>query len=158
MLVMQRTQLMNALRGHFSEIGIVVPTGPRQVHGLVDGLMTDDGLPQAMQAALKPLVSALYNVTQEIAGLERAIAQAQKADETARPLAEVPGIGTLTAMVLSASITAPQHFHNGREFAAYLGLVPMQYTTGGKPRLGRIYPRWATGISAGFSWWAPSRR
>jgi transposase len=139
MLVAQRTRLINALRGHFSEFGIVAPVGPKQAYGLIDRLMKDDAaLPQAMKAALRPLVSVLCNVTQEIAALERAIAQAHKADATAKRLAEVPGIGTLTSMVLSASVTAPQAFRNGREFAAYLGLVPMQHTTGGKPRLGRI--------------------
>jgi transposase len=139
MLVAQRTRLINALRGHFSEFGIVAPAGPKQAYELIGRLMKDDAaLPKAMKAALRPLVSVLSNVSEEIAALERAIARAHKADATAKRLAEVPGIGTLTSMVLSASITAPQHFRNGREFAAYLGLVPMQYTTGGKPRLGRI--------------------
>lgn len=138
LLVMQRTQLMNALRGHFAELGIVVPRGPKEVYDLVERLKDDRDLPEAMKLALRPLVAALYTVTDEIAGLGKAIAAAHKTSETAKRLAEVPGIGTLTAMVLSATVTAPQHFKNGREFAAYLGLVPLQHTTGGKPRLGRI--------------------
>ena len=102
-------------------------------------IMKDDaGLHPAMKVALRPLVSVLDNLNEEIAALEKLILQAHRSDATAKRLAEVPGIGVLTAMVLSASITAPQQFSGGREFAAYLGLVPMQYTTGGKPRLGRI--------------------
>ena len=139
MLVADRTQKLNALRGHFSEFGIVAPTGPKEVYGLAGMILKDDaGLHPAMKAALRPLVSVLNNLNEEIAALEKLILQAHRADETAKRLAEVPGIGTLTSMVLSASVTTPQAFRNGREFAAYLGLVPMQYTTGGKPRLGRI--------------------
>ena len=142
LLIGQRTQLINALRGHFGEIGIVVPLGAKEAHGLVDLLMKDEAgeqrLPASMRTALKALVSALSNVSAEITGLDRAILMAHRGDETAKRLAEIPGIGTLTSMVLSASITSPQDFRNGREFAAYLGLVPMQFTTGGKPRLGHI--------------------
>jgi transposase len=139
LLVSQRTRMINAPRGHFSEAGIVVPLGAKEAYGLVGRLAEDDGaLPEAMKRALKPLASALVAVSREIAGLERAILEAHRADATAKRLAEVPGIGTLTSMVLSASVTEPQAFKGGREFAAYLGLVPMQYTTGGKPRLGRI--------------------
>ena len=147
LLVMQRTQLINALRGHFSEIGIVVPQGPRQVHGLIDLVMREDaGLAPAMREAMKALVSALSNVSDEIAALERRIVASRRGDEKAKHLAAVPGIGSLTAMVLSAAIPDFKAFRDGREFAAYLGLVPRQYTTGGKPRLGSIYPRWATAI------------
>ena len=142
LLIAQRTRLINALRGHFGEIGIVVPQGAKEAYGLVDLLMKDEAgerrLPEAMRTALKALVSALSNVSAEIAGLDRAILMAHRGDETARRLAEIPGIGTLTSMVLSASITCPQGFRNGRAFAACLGLVPMQFTTGGKPRLGHI--------------------
>jgi len=136
LLVMQRTQLINALRGHFGEIGIVVPKGPREVHGLIELVRRDEGqLPPAMKEAMKALISALANVTAEIGQLERQIIAAHKSDERAKRLAQVPGIGTLTALVLSATIPA---FKDGREFAAYLGLVPKQYTTGGKPKLGPI--------------------
>jgi transposase len=139
LLVMQRTQLMNALRGHFGEIGIVVPKGPREVHGLIDLVMTDEGqLPPAMKEAMKALISALSNVSEEIASLERRIVETRKSDERAKRLAQVPGIGTLTAMVLSAAIPDFHAFKDGREFAAYLGLIPKQYTTGGKPRLGAV--------------------
>jgi transposase len=139
LLVMQRTQLMNALRGHFGEIGLVVPRGPREVRELVGLVVTDDGrLAPAMKDAMKALVSALMNVSEEIASLERRIVATRKGDERAKRLAEVPGIGTLTAMVLATAIPDFHGFKDGREFAAYLGLVPRQYTAGGKPRPGAI--------------------
>jgi transposase len=139
LLVMQRTQLMNALRGHFGEIGVVVPKGPREVRELVGLVMTDEGqLAPAMKDAMKALVSALSNVSEEIVSLDRQIVETRRSDERAKRLAQVPGIGTLTAMVLAAAIPDFQAFRDGREFAAYLGLVPKQYTTGGKPRLGAV--------------------
>ena len=90
-----------------------------------------------MKAALRPLVANLFSLKRYRA-LEKPIRQAHRADADSQRLAKVPGIGVLTALVLSASVTAPDAFKGGREFAAYLGLVPMQYTTGGKPRLGHI--------------------
>lgn len=139
LLVMQRTQLINALRGHFAELGIVVPQGPSKAYELIDLVIKDDaGLPPAMRAAMKAIVSALSNVSEEIASLERRILASRRDDERARRLAEVPGIGSLTAMVLSATVPDFHVFKDGREFSAYLGLVPRQYTTGGKPRLGAI--------------------
>ena len=138
-MVADRTRRLNALRGHFSEFGIVAPAGPQNVHALVAMTLNDDpGLHPAMKAALRPVVSNLNNLNEEIAALEKLILQSHKGDETARRLAGVPGIGVLTALVLSSSITAPQAFKGGREFAAYLGLVPMQSSTGGKTRLGHI--------------------
>jgi transposase len=139
LLVAQRTQLMNALRGHFGETGIVVPQGPREVHGLIELVIKDEGqLAPAMKNAMQALISALSNVTEEIAELERSILQTRKSCEKAKRLAEVPGIGTLTAMVIPAAIPDFRAFRNGREFAAYLGLVPRQSSTGGKPKLGPI--------------------
>jgi transposase len=141
LLICQRTQLLNALRGHFGEIGIVVPRGPHEVQALIERVMNEEKaqeLPCAMRAALRPVVSMLFALNDEILALDKAIRQVHRADETSLKLAEVPGIGCLIAMVLSASITQPHYFASGREFAAYLGLVPKQHSTGGKARLGAI--------------------
>lgn len=141
LLIRQRTQLLNALRGHFGEIGIVVPKGPHEAHALVERVMNEEKaqeLPCAMRAALRPVVSMLFAVNDEISTLDKAIRQVHRADETSQKLAEVPGIGPLIAMVLSASIAQPNYFASSREFAAYLGLVPKQHSTGGKARLGSI--------------------
>lgn len=141
LLIGQRTQLLNALRGHFGEIGIVVPKGPHEVKALIDKVMIAEkaqALPEAMRAALRPLVAALFTLNEEIAGLDKEILKLHRANETSRRLATVPGIGTLIATVLSATVTDPASFSGGREFAAWLGLVPRQHSTGGKPRLGHI--------------------
>ncbi len=141
LLIRQRTQLSNALRGHFGEIGIVVPRGAHEVHALVERVMNEEKaqeLPCAMRAALRPVVSMLFTLNEEISSLDRAIRQVHRADDTSLKLAEVPGIGPLIAMVLSASVGRPTYFSSGREFAAYLGLVPRQHSTGGKTRLEAI--------------------
>jgi transposase len=141
LLIGQRTQLLNALRGHFCEIGIVVPKGPHEVRALVDRVMdaekTDD-LPGAMRAALRPLVSALFSLNGEMAVLDKAILKQHRESETSQRLATIPGIGTLTATVLVATVSEPKTFSGGREFAAWIGLVPRQHSTGGKARLGHI--------------------
>jgi transposase len=141
LLIGQRTQLLNALRGHFGEIGIVVPKGAHEVPALVERVMNEEKaeeLPWAMRAALRPVVSMLFGLNSEISALDKAIRKVHRGNETSLKLAEVPGIGCLIAMVLSASVAQPNYFASGREFAAYLGLVPKQHSTGGKARLGAI--------------------
>jgi transposase len=141
LLIGQRTQLLNALRGHFGEIGIVVPKGPHEVRTLVDRVMIEEqaqALPEAMRGALRALVAALFTLNGGIAHLDKEILKVHRANETSRRLATVPGIGTLIATVLSATVTDPTSFGGGREFAAWIGLVPRQHSTGGKARLGHI--------------------
>ncbi len=141
LLIGQRTQLLNALRGHFGEIGVVVPKGPHEVRSLVDHVMHEDkarALPEAMGAALRPLVAALFALNDEIAVLDKAILKLHRADPVSQRLATVPGIGTLIATVLAATVDDAAAFKGGREFAAWLGLVPRQHSTGGKARLGKI--------------------
>jgi transposase len=146
LLVSQRTRLMNALRGHFGEVGLVVPKGPREVAAIVAMVMDEklgdekpgNELPGLMRAALRPLVLALFTLNEQIAALGKAILGAHRASEVSRRLATVPGIGTLSAAVLTATVPDPSVFSGGREFAAWIGLVPRQDSTGGKPKLGRI--------------------
>jgi transposase len=141
LLMGQRTQLINALRGHFGEIGIVAPKGAHEVKGLVDLVMgqeTDQTLPDAMRQALKALVATLAGLEDEIKVLNTAILKQHKTSEVSQRLATVPGIGTLTATLLVATVSEPAQFSGGREFAAWIGLVPRQHSTGGKARLGRI--------------------
>lgn len=141
LLIGQRTQLLNALRGHFGEIGTVVAKGAHEVKGLIDHVMIEDkaqALPEAMRAALRPLVATLFALNDGIAHLDRAILRQHKASEMGQRLATVPGIGTLTATVLAATVDDAASFKGGREFAAWIGLVPKQHSTGGKARLGPI--------------------
>ena len=141
LLIGQRTQLLNALRGHFGEIGVAVPRGAHEVTALVAMVMDAEktqSLPDAMRTALRPLVSALFTLAGEIAGLDKAILKVHRESAVSQRLATVPGIGTLTATVLSATVGDPASFGGGREFAAWIGLVPRQHSTGGKARLGHI--------------------
>ena len=141
LLMGQRTALINALRGHFGEIGIVVPQGAHEVKGLVAMVMQDDRqmrLPPLMRHALKALVSSLGNLEDEIEVLNVAIAKQHKTNERSQNLATIPGIGALTATLLAATVSDAKQFAGGREFAAWIGLVPRQHSTGGKAKLGRI--------------------
>jgi len=128
------------LRGHFAEFGIVVAQGPQHVGALVQRVMEeqDASLPHPMRTAFASVVAALLNLGGEIGKLDKAILASHRRDQTSVNLATIPGIGPLIASCLSASVPDARRFACGREFAAYLGLVPKQNSTGGKPRLGRI--------------------
>jgi transposase len=138
LLTGQRTALINALRGHFGEIGIVVAQGAHEVKPLVARVLKDEDLPPLMVQALRPLVASLLALEDEIKSLNVAILKQHRTNETSMRLATVPGIGTLTATVLTATVSDPKLFAGGREFAAWIGLVPRQHSTGGKARLGKI--------------------
>jgi len=137
LLVRQRTQLINALRGHMGEFGLVVPQGAARVTELVAAVADPDTLvPKAARPALQVLVSALEWLEAEIKGLEAEIVRRAREDETACRLMTIPGVGPLIATALVALAPPPQTFRRGRDFAAWLGLTPRQHSTGGKQRLG----------------------
>ncbi len=137
LLVRQRTQLINALRGHMGEFGLVVPQGAARVKELVALVADPDTeVPTAARSALQTLVSALERLEAEIQGLEAEIVRRAKEDATARRLMTVPGVGPLIATALVALAPPPETFRRGRDFAAWLGLTPRQHSTGGKQRLG----------------------
>lgn len=138
LLISQRTALINALRGHFAELGIVAPQGARNVLQLIAILDDEQHSPQAVRVALVPLAAALAELEAQIAKLDTAILAAHRNNYISIRLATVPGIGPVIATCLSASVPDPKLFEGGREFAAWLGLVPRQHSTGGKPRLGSI--------------------
>jgi transposase len=141
LLTAQRTQLINALRGHCAEIGIVVPKGAHEAKALVQPVMQEDdgqSLPPLMVAALQPLVMVLLSIEEQTKALNTAILKVHRASETSMRLATIPGIGTLTAAVLTATVSDARAFSGGREFAAWIGLVPRQHSTGGKASLGKL--------------------
>ena len=137
LLVRQRTQLINALRGHMGEFGLVGPQGVARAKELVALVADPDTLvPGAARPALQVLVSALERLDAEIRGLEAEIARRAKDDAVARRLMTIPGVGPLIATALVALAPPPETFRRGRDFAAWLGLTPRQHSTGGKQRLG----------------------
>jgi transposase len=139
MLVSQRTQLLNGLRGHLSEIGMIAAQGPRYARELAERIEAgDETIPLPVCEALAPLVVQLRNLDEAIARLDRTIAKMAHKDETARRLMTIPGIGPITASAMVASVQDASGFSGPREFAAFLGLTPRQNSSGGKQRLGRI--------------------
>jgi transposase len=137
LLVRQRTQLINALRGHLGEFGLVVPQGASQAARLIAMVADPEApLPEAARSALRALVSALEGLEVEIRFLEAEITRRAKGDEVARRLMTIPGVGPLIATALVALAPPPHTFRRGRDFAAWLGLTPRQHSTGGKQRLG----------------------
>ena len=139
LLVRQRTQVINALRGHLAEFGVVAPKGPVHVRRLALAIAD----PQTrLPAKVRELGGLLL---EQIAGLDRKIAEQEKElraaareDEEAVRAMTVPGVGPVTAMALQAMAPPLASFRRGRDFSAWLGLVPRQHTTGGKPRLGKV--------------------
>lgn len=140
LLVSQRTALICALRSHMAEPGIVTPVGPRHVAPLLDILAdeTDERLPAPARRALRPLARRMKMLRLEIERLDQQLIQWHRSNAVSQRLATIPGIGPITASALAATIADPAMFRSGREFAAFLGLVPRQSSSGGKERLGRI--------------------
>ena len=139
LLVRQRTQTINALRGHLAEYGVVAPQGRARIGQLAEVLEDGDcGLPEAVVELGSLLLGRIDELDEKIDGLDRKIrTSARENEETAR-LMTIPGVGPVTALALQAFAPPMESFRRGRDFSAWLGLVPRQHTTGGKPRLGRI--------------------
>lgn len=140
LLMTQRTMLGNALRAHFGEFGITVPQGDAGLGKLVVQALDaeDRSLPQAARDALAMLAAQWRETDVKIAALDRKILAGHRADAASVRVATIPGIGPLTASALVAAIGDPARFKTGRHFAAWLGLVPKQNSSGGKDRLGGI--------------------
>jgi transposase len=139
LLVTQRTQLLNALRGHLAEIGIIAAQGPNNARALAAQILDgDETIPICVREALIPLVHQLHALDHAIAGSDRTIKVMASADETARRLMSIPGIGPISASALAASVQDISSFTGPREFSAFLGLTPRQNSSGGKERLGHI--------------------
>lgn len=139
LLVQQRTQTINALRGHLAEYGLVVSKGPSHIAKLIAQVEDpQSSLPQAARLALSVLVETLRSLEHSIKRLDVEIARRAREDGTARRLATIPGIGPITATALVALSPAAASFKRGRDFAAWLGLTPLQRSTGGKQKLGAI--------------------
>lgn len=135
LLVRQRTMLINALRGHLGEFGVVTPQGSAGVQAALRLIILErDGLPELAQAALRGLAGQLEVLGREIEALERRILNWHRTDETSRRLATIPGIGPITASAMAASAPDPSLFRSGRQFAAWLGLTPRAHSSGGKER------------------------
>lgn len=136
LLVRQRTQVANALRGHAAEFGVVAAKGIGRIEALMAAVDVAE-LPPLAKEALALLAARLEQLDAELGALDRRLAALHAATPLSRLLAAVPGIGPLTALTLALGVT-PERFANGRHFAAWLGLTPKLHATAGRPRLGGI--------------------
>lgn len=138
-LVCQRTRILNSLRGHLAEVGVIAAQGPRNARALANLLREGDpSIPDAVVHALRPLVTQLDHLEEEITRSDAEISRQANADTVSRRLMSIPGIGPITASAIAGSVGDPSAFTGPRQFAAFLGLVPRQNSSGGKTRLGRI--------------------
>jgi transposase len=138
LLVRQRTQLINALRGHMTEFGMVVAQGPFHVGRLI-AIVEDpvSNLREPARIVLGVIIAELRALNDRVSVLDAEIMRRAKEDPVARRLMTIPGIGAITATALVALAPSAATFRRGRDFAAWLGLTPVQHSSGGKERLGR---------------------
>ena len=140
LLVQQTLQTNNALRAHLAEFGWVFPqgnVGMTQAIAVVHDANNTD-LPSVAQQAMFSLVEQIKTLKQEVIKLDKQMAAWHKAQADSQRLATIPGVGVITSSAIIAAIGTGKQFKSGREFAAWVGLVPRQNSSGGKERLGRI--------------------
>ena len=140
LVVRQRTQTINMLRGQLAEFGIVLPQGvghaTRFAKRVLDG--DDLDLPDVVEKVITELCEQLLFLNGKIAGYSREMMQVARQEDRVTLLQTIPGIGPITASAIVATVGSGRQFNNGREFAAWLGLTPLNRSSGGKERLGRI--------------------
>jgi transposase len=137
LLVRQRTQTINALRGHLTEYGWVVAKGPAHVGELIEYIQNPKSdLPQEARSSLCVLIVSLEELDEKIALLDSEIARRAREDQVVQRLMTIPGIGPITATAIAALAPPVGTFKKGRDFAAWAGLTPLQRSTGGKQKLG----------------------
>src|SRR5215208_4185367 len=143
LLMRQQTSLINAIRSHLAEFGIVAPVGRNGVVHLL-GIVADSNdkrLPEVARACVAALGAQLRVLKVQILEFDRMITTWHRSSEASKRLDQVPGLGPLLATALVASVAEPKAFRSGRDFSAWIGLVPKQNSSGGKERLGNISKR-----------------
>ena len=138
--IRERTALINQLRGLLSEFGLIMPKGRHQAQQQIPRLLEDaeNGLPWLVRDLLSDEYQRLLQLNDQLKSYDKKIEQLATQNEAMKRMMTLPGIGAITATALIASIGDIKNFKSGRELSAWLGLVPRQYSTGGKPKLGRI--------------------
>jgi len=137
--VVERTATINRLRGLLCEFGVVLPL--RSVTVRRQAAQAAENLPELARRAIGDLLEQLRSLDERIGGYDREIEAQAKLCEPAQRLMKIRGIGPTTALAIVATVGNAREFKNGRQFAAWIGLTPSQYSTGGKPRLGHISKR-----------------
>lgn len=142
-VIKDRTSWINRMRGLLSEFGIVMPKGRYAAQAAIPVILGDDenGLPELAREMIHDLYLSILKANDQILSYDRVLARMCREDETSKRLMTIPGVGEQVATGVVASVPDPRLFKNSRQFSAWLGLVPRQYSTGGKTRLGRITKR-----------------
>jgi transposase len=140
LFIRQQTATINSIRAHLAEFGIVAPVGRRGVEQLLEVMAdaNDTRVPEVARACIAALGIQLRALKAQILELDRRITAWHRSNETSRRLDEIPGVGPALATALVASVADPKVFRSGRDFSAWIGLVPKQNSSGGKDKLGNI--------------------
>jgi transposase len=143
LLVRQRTMLANAVRGHAAEFGLVVPKGIQRVPELCTLIASADPevLPELAKSVLLTLANQIEAINIRVLALERQLLEWHRTSPASQRLASIPGIGPITASAIIATVSNAARFTSGRQFAAWIGLVPRQHSSGGRERMGGLSER-----------------
>jgi len=140
LFIRQQTSVINAIRAHMAEFGIIAPVGRQGVEALLEVVadVGDKRVPEVARACLAALGAQLRMLKAQILEFDRRIMTWHRSNETSRRLDELPGVGPALATALVASVADPKAFRSARNFSAWIGLVPKQHSSGGKDKLGSI--------------------
>ena len=140
LFIRQQTAVINVIRAHLAEFGIVAPVGRKGVETLLDVVANpaDRRVPVVARACLAALGAQLRRLKEQILEFDRLIMTWHRSNEASRRLDAIPGVGPVLATALVASIADPKAFRSGRNFSVWIGLVPKQHSSGGRDRLGSI--------------------
>ena len=140
LFIREQTAVINVIRAHLAEFGIVAPVGRKGVEELLRVVAdpADKRIPEIARACLAALGTQLQRLKEQLLEFDRMIMAWHRSDETSRRLDEAPGIGPMLATAVVATVADPKAFRSGRNFSAWVGLVPKQHSSGGKDRLGHI--------------------
>jgi transposase len=139
LFIRQQTAVINSIRAHLAEFGIVAPIGRKGVTELLHVAdPSDKRVPEVGRACLAALGDQLLGLKRQILEFDRMITAWHRSNQTSKRLHCIPGVGPMLATALVASVAAPRTFRSGRNFSAWIGLVPRQHSSGGKDRLGSI--------------------
>src|SRR6266576_3424065 len=153
LFIRQQTAVINAIRAHLAEFGIVAPVGRNGVEALLDVVAdtSDKRVPEIARVCLVALGAHLRVLKTQILEFDRLIMAWHRSNETSKRLDEIPGVGPALASALVAIVGDARAFHSGRDFSAWIGLVPKQNSSGGKEKLGSISKRGDRYLSSLFT-------
>jgi transposase len=140
LFIRQQTSVINAIGAHLAEFGITAPVGRRGVEDLLRVVAdpSDKRVPEVVRACLAGLGNQLRNLKKQILDFDRMIMAWHRSNQTSKRLNCIPGVGPLLATALVASVADAKTFRSGRNFSAWIGLVPKQHSSGGREKLGSI--------------------